>query len=432
MRSLIPWRLASRGVLAILLLVAAGPVAGSERIPVAPEVVPSAAPTPASDLRMALGRLLGEHAYLLMSAMRADADAAPDAPALTNGLDANSQALKDAFASVYGEAAGAAFEPIWQRHIDASTAYAKAARAGDATGTRAALDELSAFSKQFGEFLTGANPKISPDAEVHAMQLHLDQLTSFLENDYQQAFATQRAAYSHMFDFGDEIARAIVAQFPDRFPDGAVAFSPRTTLRLTLGRLLGEHLVLAAAAMRSGLVQGADSSAAVGSIGQNSADLAEAIGRIFGADARDAFADVWARHIETYLQYIDAVRAGDAAGRQSALESLHGYHVTLAKFLHDAIPDLSQADVEALISHHVTALINQVDAAAAGDEERAVTVTREAYGQMFVVGDALGNGIADEFPDRFSDVEQIPATNTEPEQDIVGSCSIHSSSAEAD
>src|SRR4051794_23065840 len=182
MRSLIPWRLASRSVLAILLLVAAGPVAGSERVPAAREVASSAAPTPASDLRMGLGRLLGEHAYLLMSAMRADADGAPDAPALTTGLDANTQALKDAFASVYGEQAGAAFEPIWQRHIDASTAYAKAAKAGDATGTRAALDELSAFSKQFARFLTGANPKISPDAEVHAMQLHLDQLTSFLKN----------------------------------------------------------------------------------------------------------------------------------------------------------------------------------------------------------------------------------------------------------
>jgi len=432
MTSLIPWRLASRTILAVLLLVAAGPVAGSEGVAVGRGAFASAAPTPASDLRMALGRLLGEHAYLLMSAMRADADGAPDASALTTGLDANSQALKDAIASVYGDQAGAAFEPIWQRHIDASTAYAKAAKANDATGTRAALDELSAFSKQFAEFLTGANPKISPDSEVHAMQLHIDQLTSFLANDYEQAFATERAAYSHMFDFGDEIARAIVAQFPDRFPDGDVAFSPRTTLRLTLGRLLGEHLVLAAAAMRSGLVQGADSSAAVGSIGQNSADLAEAIGRIFGADARDAFSDVWSRHIETYLQYIDAVRSGDAAARQTALESLHRYHVTLAEFLHRAIPNVSQADIEALISHHVTALINQVDAAAAGDQERAVTVTREAYGQMFVVGDALGNGIAQEFPDRFGDVARIPATNTEPENDVAGSCSIHSSSLEAD
>jgi hypothetical protein len=237
---------------------------------------------------------------------------------------------------------------------------------------------------------------------------------SFLREDFEQAFATERAAYSHMFDFGDELARGIVAQFPDRFPDGAVAFSPRTTLRLTLGRLLGEHLVLAAEAMRTDLLQRGDSSAAARSLAANSADLAAAIGRVFGTDAQAAFADVWSRHIDTYLAYIVAVRNGDAAGRQSALESLHQYHMALAEFLHNAVPSLSVADLETLISHHVSALINQVDATAAGDHVRAVTVTREAYAQMFVVGDALGSGIADEFPERFDDVKTIPATDTEP------------------
>jgi hypothetical protein len=333
--------------------------------------------------------------------------------------------LKEAITAVYGDDAGTAFEPIWQRHIDAAAKWATATKAGDSAAATAALDQLSTFRSEFSEFLTSANPKISADAEIHAVQLHLDQLTAILDGDYEQAFATQRTGYSHMFEFGDDIARAIVAQHPDRFPDGAVAFSPRTTLRLTLGRLLGEHLVLAAAAMRAGLVQGADASAAAKALDANSADLSDAIGRVFGADAQATFADLWKRHIETYLAYIQAVRTSDAAGRQAALESLHQYHITLANFLHGAIPGLSQADIEELISHHVSALINQVDAAAAGDHVRAVTVTREAYAQMFVVGDALGGGIADEFPNRFGDVSQIPPTNMEPEAAGRFSCTIH-------
>jgi hypothetical protein len=421
-----PSRLALPIALAALLLVTAGPVAGSDRTPVVDEMVGTSAPAPASDLRIGLGRLLGEHAYLLMSAMRARADGAPDADAIATGLDANTQGLREAIAGVYGDAAGAAFEPIWQRHIDASISWASAAKAGDATASKAALEELARFSTDFGTFLTGANPKISPAAEVHAVQLHLDQLTSFLDEDYEQAFATQRVAYSHMFEFGDDVARAIVAQFPDRFPNGAVAFSPRTTLRLTLGRLLGEHLILAAAAMRAGLVQGADASAALGSIDRNSTDLADGIGRIFGAEARDAFAELWTRHIEAYVQYIEAVRTQDASARQTALESLHRYHMTLAEFIHGAIPGLSRAQIEGLISHHVSALISQVDAAAAGDYVRAVTVTREAYAQMFVVGDALGAGIADQFPKRFGDVKKVPPTNTETETVFKASCPIQS------
>ena len=374
-----------------------------------------AAATPASDLRIGLGRLLGEHADLLMATMRSAADGAPDTDALLGGLDANTQDLQAAIASVYGDPAGTSFRPIWQRHIDAAIAWAKASKTGDQNSAAAALQEMAQYRTDFSTFLSGANPKISGDAEIHALQLHLDQLRAFVDKDFDGAFATEHAAYTHMFDFGDDLARAIVAQFPDRFPDGTVAFSPRTTLRLTLGRLLGEHLVLAAEAMRAGLVQRADASAAASSLKANSTDLAAAIGRIFGEPAQVAFADLWGRHVDTYLQYIEAVRTQDATARQATLASLHSYHVQLAAFLHGAIPKLSQADLEALISHHVTALINQVDAAAAGDHVRTVAVTREAYAQMFVVADALGNGIADQFPGRFDDVKAIPPTDTVPE-----------------
>ena len=370
---------------------------------------------PASDLRVTLGQLLGEHAFLVMEAMRAAADDRPDFDALADGVASNTQALRGAISSVYGKAAGTAFVPIWQQHIDALFDWARAESAGDASATAAALETLQQYRTSFGRFLTEANPKISGDAEAHALQLHLDQLTSFVGMDYAQSSATQRAAYSHMFDFGDDLARAIIDQFPDRFPDGNIAFSPRTSLRLELGRLLGEHLVVAAEAMRAGLAQRPDMTAAAASLDGNSKDLAGAIGRIFGADAGVAFGEVWGRHVTTYLSYIEAVRDGDATARAEALASLHQYHSALAEFLNSAIPALSRADLESLISHHVTALINQVDAAAASDHERTVAVTREAYAQMFVVGGALGSAIADQFPDRFADLKDLPPTDTTPD-----------------
>jgi hypothetical protein len=216
----------------------------------------------------------------------------------------------------------------------------------------------------------------------------------------------------HMFHFGDDLAKAIVAQFPARFPDGNVAFSPRTSLRLDLGRLFGEHLVVAAEAMRAGLTGRPDQDAAARSLRANADDLADTIARVFGADAGAAFDEVWSRHLDSYLRYIAAVRTGDAAARATALGELHAYHQLLARFLHGAIPALSEEDLATLISQHVTALINQVDAAAAGDEVRSVAVVRDAYRHMFVVGDALGNAIADQFPERFGDVKNLPATNT--------------------
>jgi hypothetical protein len=359
-----------------------------------------------------LGRLLGEHAYLTMEAMRAASANRPDLNALIGGIDANTDELTAVVADVYGPQASAEFKRLWQQHIDALIAFAKAKATGDSSAGDAANSAMAAFRSAFSQFLAGANPHMSGDAEAQSLQLHLDQLTSFIGMDYDHAFATERTAYSHMFRFGDSLAEAITAQFPDRYSGAMVALSPRTTLRLDLGRLLGEHLVLAAEAMRAGLDARADSDAAAASLGANAVDLAALIGEVYGPDAQSQFNELWGRHIDAYLRYIDGVRSGDAARRTAAFDELKGYATTLAEFLHNAAPALSVRDLETLISHHVTALINQVDAAAAGDHERSVAVTREAYAHMFTVGDALGTAIADQFPDRFQDMKDAPATST--------------------
>ena len=366
----------------------------------------------ASDLRLTLGRLLGEHAYLTMEAMRAAAVNRPDTGALTGALNANTDDLTGAVTTVYGNAAGSRFRELWQQHIDALIAWARARAAGDSAGENAARALMLDYKTAFSAFLAKANPHLSGDAEAHALQLHLDQLTSFVEMDYAQVFVTERAAYGHMFEFGDSLAAAIAAQFPKRFPGAAVAFSPRTALRLDLGRLLGEHLILAAEAHRAGLDAQPDAAAAKAALASNTKDLAVLIGRVYGSDAQAAFSKLWSSHINTYLRYIDAIRSGDTSARSNALGELQRYPPSLATFLHAAVPGLAVADLEPLISHHISALINQVDAAAAGDSVRSVAVTREAYVHMFVVGDALGSGIADQFPDRFQDLKQLPGTST--------------------
>lgn len=402
------------------VLIAVSPVAASQQRPMAHLPAAPTVDVSASDLRLALGRLLGEHAHLVMQAMRAAAADRADAGALQVGLDQNTDELTDVVANVYGAAAGSEFERLWQQHIDALLAFARARAAGNQAAMDRARASMDSYRMAFSRFLSNANPSLSGDAEAHALQLHLDQLVSFVDVDYRQAFTTARAAYSHMFEFGDDLARAVAAQFPDRFAGGNVAFSGRTTLRLDLGRLLGEHLVLAAEAMRAGLDRRPDAAAATTSLRSNSADLASLIGNLYGADAEAAFAELWGRHIESYLSYINAVRRGNAAGRTAAIRDLHVYHTEVAEFLHAAAPALSVRDVEALISHHVTALINLVDASSAGDHVRSVAVTREAYAHMFEVGDVIATALADEFPDRFPDVKVIPATST-----IEATASVH-------
>jgi phosphoglycolate phosphatase-like HAD superfamily hydrolase len=375
----------------------------------------SAGDAPATALRLTLGRLLAEHAYLTMEGMRATALGAPERDAARETLDQNTAALADAFGSVYGDEAGTRFRQLWQEHIDALFAYASAAASSDTGATEEAEAALTAFRAAFGTFLSSANPHLSADAEAEALQLHLDQLTAYVDGDYARAAATGRAAYTHMFELGDHLARGIADQYPTRFTGANIAFSPKAELRVALGRLLGEHLVLSAEAMRAALGDAPDADGATRAIGANSVDLAAAIGRLYGDAAGTAFEVVWTRHTDAYIAYIAGVRDDDAEAQQQALAQLHGYHVEIASFLADANPNLDEAAVQELIRQHVEALIGQVDAYAAGDYRRSMTIVRDAYAHMFTVGDALADAIAAQFPGRFADLAQAPATATVPD-----------------
>jgi hypothetical protein len=393
-------------VAAIALLVVAGPVSAASPDPM------TAADKPATTLRLTLGRLLAVHAFLTMEGMRAVALHAPERDAITESLGQNTDDLANAIGSVYGQSAHDAFRPLWQSHIDALMAYADDASRGDETAAAQAKQQLATFRVELSQFLKGANPQLSGAAEAAALQMHIAQLTAYVDGDFSGAMATGRAAYSHMFELGDHLAKAIATQFPRRYPGRSVAFSPKAELRVALGKLLGEHLVLSAEAMRSGMADTPDAAGTRDALAANTRDLGSWIASLYGASAGTAFDEIWTRHIDAYLAYIAAVKTKDTAGQQQALERLHTYHVQVAEFLTAANPKLDRAEVEELIRRHVESLIAQVDAYAAGDYRRSVNVVREAYDHMFVVGDVFAEATAAQFPDRFSDVEEIPPTDT--------------------
>jgi hypothetical protein len=291
--------------------------------------------------------------------------------------------------------------------------YARARSVGDTSGAAQARSELDAYLDRFAAFLANANPRLDAKAEAAALRLHVNQLIAITDSNYTRAYDSERAAFRHMFMMGDDLALAIARQFPHRFSNALVAFSPRTTLRVTLGRLLGEHLVLASEAMRTGLAMTPDAQAARQALDGNSADLEAAIGTYYGAQAGQMFGSIWREHINAYLEFIDAVATHDAAARAASLDRLHLYHDQIAAFLSSANPYLDAVAVAALIRQHVQALISQVESAEAGDHERTVATVRGAYLQTFEVADALAAAIAAQFPDRFHDLDVLPQTSTD-------------------
>src|SRR5687767_15448901 len=112
--------------------------------------------------------------------MRPVASDRPDLNALVSGLDVNTADLSAAINTVYGQAPSVEFERLWQQHIDAAIDWSTARGDNNESDVQSAEASMANYRIRFSKFLAEANPHLSGDAEAHALQLHLDQLTSFI------------------------------------------------------------------------------------------------------------------------------------------------------------------------------------------------------------------------------------------------------------
>ena len=183
----------------------------------------------------------------------------------------------------------------------------------------------------------------------------------------------------------------------------AAAGVTSSDLRSSLNALLQEHIYLAAGATGAALGgrQG-EFSAAAGALDANSVAIADAIGMVYGTEARDRFLPLWRKHIGLVVDYTTGVAARDQAKQSASVNALVAYTQELGAFLSSANPHLPREAVAGLVRDHVLTLKAVIDAQAAGDATLAYAALREAAGHMSMVGDPLAAAIARQFPERFA------------------------------
>jgi hypothetical protein len=133
-------------------------------------------------------------------------------------LDANSVALGDAVASVYGEDAGAQFLELWRKHIGFFVDYTLGGATGDAAKQAAAKSALDQYRHDFGAFVESATEgNLSVDQVAAELQTHVDSLLvavdAVLAGD-SSVYPKLREAASHMPITAQALAGAIVAREP--------------------------------------------------------------------------------------------------------------------------------------------------------------------------------------------------------------------------
>ncbi|MBC7644718.1 MAG: copper amine oxidase [Thermoleophilia bacterium] len=171
-----------------------------------------------------------------------------------------------------------------------------------------------------------------------------------------------------------------------------ITTSDAATLRITLDRLLGQHMYLAVQAIERSLSGSKDAAQAGAALNTNSKNLADAIGSVYGDAAHDSFLEQWNAHNGMFVAYATGVAKGDKAGQAKALVDLDGYIKNFGEFLGTATGAPVEA-VQAALKMHVDHTKTVIDAYGAKDYTKSWNEARVAYDHMNKVGDVLAGAI---------------------------------------
>jgi hypothetical protein len=355
----------------------------------------AAAPLSAPDVALDLESLFGHHSVLAADMMRARLRADPDfAQAANAALTRNTGAIATRIEQLAGEKAEYDFGYLWKTHIQALFNYARGLADRD-NGVRddARKTLLDYENRLAGLFITASHGRLPVGAARAAVAEHvghlLGQADAYSRKDYATSGRLYRESYEHTYALGGTIASVLVPQ-----DQAAQLTTPAWKLRSELGRLLGEHVALLVATMRSGLTGGTDFSAAAANINANTLDLTRAVDGIFGAPAAKSFQGLWSDHIDQLIRYTNALVKGDTAARDAARAVLDKFQDRLAAFLSGATGKRlgASALTKALVMHDQM-LIDQITAFQKRDYQRSHDIAYTTYTDM--VG--LASGLAAAF-----------------------------------
>jgi hypothetical protein len=182
---------------------------------------PATAAGKGNDLRADMRKLWEDHVtWTRLFIVSAVADL-PDKAATTERLLKNQVDLGNAIKPFYGEAAGEKLGALLKDHILIAADIVTAAKGGETSKVESSRTRWVANADEISAFLSGANPKHWPAAEMKSMMReHLDlttaELMARLNKDWAADVAAYEKVHAQALHMADMLAEGIARQFPDK------------------------------------------------------------------------------------------------------------------------------------------------------------------------------------------------------------------------
>lgn len=146
----------------------------------------------------------------------------PDKTAATERLLQNQADIGNAIKPYYGDAAGTKLTALLKEHITTAAEVVAAAKANDSAKLADANKRWSANGDQIADFLSAANAKNWPQAEMRKMMRdHLDLTTkeavARLRGDWAGDIKAYADVHQQILHMADMLSEGIMRQFPEKF-----------------------------------------------------------------------------------------------------------------------------------------------------------------------------------------------------------------------
>jgi hypothetical protein len=173
-------------------------------------------------LRESMRKLWADHVIWTRQFIVSTAAGDGSAQAATTRLLKNQEDIGNAIVPYYGAAAGQKLTDLLKQHILIAVDLVTAAKAGDQAKQNDADTRWHANAADIAAFLSGANPKNWPNAEMKQMMHdHLNLTTAEVQARLKGDWAADIAAYERVHEqilrMADMLSAGIVSQFPQKF-----------------------------------------------------------------------------------------------------------------------------------------------------------------------------------------------------------------------
>ena len=176
----------------------------------------------ATEFRNSMRKLWEDHIIWTRLYIVSAAANLPDKGPTTERLLQNQVDIGNAIKPFFGDAAGSKLTALLKDHILGAADLIAAAQTGDKAKIDAASAKWYANGDEIAAFLSGANPKHWPPADMKSeMRMHLDltlaEATARLHGDYAEDIRQFDKIHQHILHMADILSDGIVAQFPHKF-----------------------------------------------------------------------------------------------------------------------------------------------------------------------------------------------------------------------